>query len=63
LRERAWSADLAYAVPGGPLKNARISLHYTRYDNKTNQPSWTGYNNLFQDERDLKILLVIPWGL
>ncbi|MCL2161410.1 MAG: OprD family porin [Betaproteobacteria bacterium] len=63
LRERAWSADLAYAVPDGPLKNARISLHYTRYDNKTNQPSWTGYNNLFQDERDLKILLVIPWGL
>jgi len=63
LRESAWSADFAYAVPSGPLKNARISLHYTRYDNKTNQPSYPdqGYKNLFQDEKDLKILLVIPW--
>ncbi|MDR2924379.1 MAG: OprD family porin [Azoarcus sp.] len=61
LRESAWSADLAYAVPSGFLKNARVSLHYTCYDNKTQQPSWTGYKNLFQDERDLKILLVLPW--
>lgn len=63
LRENAWSADLAYAVPSGSLKNTRISLHYTRYNNKTNQPSYpaTGYRNLFQSERDLKILLVIPW--
>jgi len=61
LRERAWSADLAYAVPSGPLKNARVSFHYTRYSNNSDLPSWTGFNNHFQDERDLKILLVIPW--
>jgi hypothetical protein len=65
LRERAWSADFAYAVPSGSLKNARFSLHYTRYSNNSNQPSYwdDGYKNLFQDERDLKILLVIPWQL
>ena len=63
LRERAWSADFAYAVPRGPLKDARISLHYTRYSNNSDQPSYSdlGFKNLFQDERDLKILLVIPW--
>jgi hypothetical protein len=63
MRESAWTLELIYTVPGGPLKNTRISLHYTRYDNKTNLPSWTGFNNLFQDERDVKFLLVIPWSL
>jgi hypothetical protein len=65
LRERAWSADLAYAIPGGPMKNTRLSLHYTRYSNNSNQPSYddNGFKNLFQNERDLKILLVIPWQL
>ncbi|MDR2014172.1 MAG: OprD family porin [Azoarcus sp.] len=63
LRERAWSADLAYAVPDGSLKNTRISFHYTRYSNNSDLPSWTGFNNIFQDERDLKILLMIPWQL
>ncbi|MDR2209077.1 MAG: OprD family porin [Azoarcus sp.] len=65
LRENAWSVDFAYTVPGGPLKNAFIGLHYTRYDNRTNLPSYPerGFKNLFQDERDLKILLTIPWQL
>jgi hypothetical protein len=67
LRERAWSVDLGYAITRGPLKDARASLHYTRYDNRTKQPSWgwsdRGYKNLFQDERDLKLLLVIPWQI
>jgi hypothetical protein len=65
LRERAWSADLAYTVPGGSLKNAQISFHYTRYGNNSDQPSYwdKGYKNLFQDERDLKIILVIPWQI
>ncbi|MCL2022656.1 MAG: OprD family porin [Betaproteobacteria bacterium] len=63
LRENAWSLDIAYTVPGGPLKNARASLHYTRYDNRTRLPSWSGFKNLFQDERDLKFLLTIPWQI
>lgn len=61
LKERAWSIDLGYRVPSGVLKNASLGIHYTRYDNGTRLPSWTGFKNLFQDERDVKVLLVIPW--
>ena len=63
LRENAWSVDLGYVVPSGPLKNTRFSLHYTRYNNLTRLPSWTGFNNLFQDERDLKFFVIVPWQL
>ena len=63
LKERSWSLDLGYTVPSGTLKNTRASLHYTHYDNKTHLPSWTGYKNLFQDERDIKFLIVVPWQL
>jgi hypothetical protein len=61
LKERSWSLDLGYTIPSGALKNTRASLHYTHYDNKTRLPSWTGYKNLFQDERDIKFLIVMPW--
>ncbi|GHU03719.1 hypothetical protein FACS1894158_02660 [Betaproteobacteria bacterium] len=61
LKERAWSIDLGYRLSSGVLKDASFSLHYTRYDNGTHLPSWTGYKNLFQDERDVKVLVVIPW--
>jgi hypothetical protein len=61
LKERAWSVDTSFQAPSGAWRNARLSLHYTRYDNATHLPSWTGFKNLFQDERDLKVLLTIPW--
>ncbi|GHT88092.1 chitoporin [Betaproteobacteria bacterium] len=60
LRESAWSIHLAYVVPSGTLKGTQTSLHYTRYDNHTRQPSWEGFKNLFQDERDLKFLVMVP---
>jgi hypothetical protein len=63
LRESAWSFDLTYLTPAGPLKNTRFSLHYTRYNNKTRQPSWEGFKNLFQDERDLKFFIIVPWKI
>ncbi|MDR2625792.1 MAG: OprD family porin [Zoogloeaceae bacterium] len=63
LKEAAWSLDLTWVIPSGTLKNARIRLHYTHYDNKTDQPSWVGYKNLFQDERDLKFFVILPWKL
>ncbi|MDR3352304.1 MAG: OprD family porin [Zoogloeaceae bacterium] len=63
LKERAWSLDFSYRVPSGPLKGARLALHYTHYDNKTHEPSWTGFKNLFQDERDLKFSIILPWCL
>ncbi|MDR1647876.1 MAG: hypothetical protein LBR88_07575, partial [Zoogloeaceae bacterium] len=63
LRESAWSLDLAWRPFSGALKDARISLHYTHYNNKTDQPSWVGYKNLFQDERDLKFFVIMPWKI
>ncbi|MDR2364257.1 MAG: OprD family outer membrane porin [Zoogloeaceae bacterium] len=63
LKENAWSLDLTWIVPSGTLKNTRVTLHYTHYDNKTRLPSWTGYKNLFQDERDLKFFVIVPWKL
>jgi hypothetical protein len=61
LKERAWSVDLGYRAPSGVWKDASLSLHYTRYDNGTHLENWTGFQNLFQDERDLKVLLSLPW--
>jgi hypothetical protein len=61
LEETAWSLDLTYRIPAGTFKDARLSLHYTHYDNKTHAPSWTGFKNLFQDERDLKFFVILPW--
>jgi hypothetical protein len=63
LKENAWSLDLTWRMPAGALKDTRISLHYTHYDNKTDQPSLVGYKNLLQDERDLKFFVIVPWKL
>ncbi len=60
LREHAYSLELGYVVPYGRLKNTSIRLHYTHYNNKTEQPSWSGFKNAFQDERDLKLIVSIP---
>ncbi|MDR2678311.1 MAG: OprD family porin [Zoogloeaceae bacterium] len=62
LREKAWSLDLGYRFASGTLKGASVSLHYTHYDNATHQPSWEGFKNLFQDERDVKLLMILPWS-
>ncbi|MDR0735741.1 MAG: OprD family outer membrane porin [Zoogloeaceae bacterium] len=63
LEEAAWSFDLTWRIPSGALKDTRVSLHYTHYNNKTDQPSWVGYKNLFQDERDLKFFVIVPWKI
>ena len=55
--------DLDYVRPEGPLKGAFVKLHYTEYRNGTDQPSWTVYRNVFQSERDLKLLIGIPFSL
>ncbi len=60
LREGALTFDLGYIHPHGSLQGAWINLHYTEYWNGSAQPSWVGYQNAFQDERDLKIIAGIP---
>jgi hypothetical protein len=44
-----------------PLKGASAGLHYTWYVNASKLPSWVGYKNAFQDERDIKLLLCVPF--
>jgi len=60
LREHAYSLEVGYTVPSGRFKNTAINLYYTHYNNKTDQPSWTGFKNAFQDERDLKLIISMP---
>ena len=58
--EAAFGLDLSYTVDQGPLEGAVFALHFTRYDNRTDLPSWDPFQNAFQDEHDVKFSLVIP---
>ena len=62
LSERAYSVDLAYMRREGALKGTVVSIHYTHYNNRTNLPSWQGFKNAFQDERDIKFMISIPFN-
>ncbi len=62
LKERAYTIDLGYKITSGRLKETLITLHYIRYDNQTDLPSWTGFKNAFQDERDIKFIVTVPWN-
>lgn len=53
FKEWAFTADLGYARPSGPLKGSFAKLHYTEYRNGTDKPSWAPFKNGFQSERDL----------
>lgn len=57
LKEWAFTFDLGYIKPDGPLQGSFVKLHYTEYRNGTSKPSWTTYKNAFQSEHDLKILV------
>ncbi len=58
--EAAYGLDLSYTVPKGRLKGTVVALHYTRYNNRTDFPSWTPFHNAFQDEHDVKFSIVVP---
>ena len=64
LREYALSVFASRTLAPETLKGARLSLHATRYVNKTRAPNWgPPYTNLFQDEHDLKLILSLPFSL
>lgn len=63
LFEQALNFDFSYTVPEGFFQGASASLHFTEYNNSTDLPSWSGFNNAFQDERDVKIFISIPFGI
>lgn len=64
LKESAWNLDLRYEVQQGPVKGALIKLHYTRYNNHSDNASWGGgYSNVFQDEKDVKFIVIAPFTI
>lgn len=64
IQESAWVFDLKYTVQQGWAKDTYIGLHYTDYNNHSAIASWGGgYDNVFQDERDFKLLVIMPFSL
>ena len=64
LKESAWSLDALYTIQEGRAKGTLLKLHYTQYDNHTNIPSWGGgYGNIFQDEKDVKFMVIAPFTI
>ena len=64
LKESAWNLDLRYHVQQGPIKGTSFKLHYTRYQNHSTIPSWSdGYGNVFQDEKDIKFIVIAPFTI
>lgn len=64
LKESAWNLDLLYTIQDGAAKGTLFKLHYTQYDNHSNIPSYGGgFNNIFQDEKDVKFIIIAPFTL
>lgn len=64
LKESAWSLDAIYTFPDGRAKDTMLKLHFTQYDNHSDIPSYGGgYGNIFQDERDVKFMVIAPFTL
>lgn len=64
LKESAWSLDGIYTVQEGRAKGTSFRLHFTQYQNHSDIPSWSGgYGNIFQDERDVKFIMMMPFTL
>ncbi|GAA5218226.1 OprD family outer membrane porin [Corallincola platygyrae] len=59
--ESAWNIDLGYTVSEGPWRGASIKLHYTHYRNHQDDLGSFYYANMFTSERDLKLLLSVPF--
>ena len=62
LKEWALAFDLIYTVPEGVLQGTKIKAHYMEYRNSSNMPDWVGFKNAFQDERDFKLLITVPFS-
>ncbi|WP_294910384.1 OprD family outer membrane porin [Tatumella sp. UBA2305] len=64
ISESSWSLDGLYTVQEGRAKGTLFKLHFTHYNNHSNIPDGAGgYGNLFQDERDVKFIMMVPFSL
>ncbi len=49
-------------MQSGRAKDTLFKLHFTKYDNHTDIPSYGGgYGNIFQDEKDIKFMVMMPF--
>jgi hypothetical protein len=49
---------------GWPRESTMFKLHFTQYDNHSDIPSYAGgYGNIFQDERDVKFMVIAPFTI
>ncbi len=64
IEESSYSLDAVYTLQDGRAKGTMFKLHFTEYDNRSNIPSWGGgYGNIFQDERDVKFIVIAPFTI
>ncbi len=64
IEESAYSLDAVYTIQDGRAKGTMFTLHFTEYDNHSDIPSWGGgYGNIFQDERDVKFMVIAPFTI
>ncbi|MDN8599151.1 OprD family outer membrane porin [Citrobacter enshiensis] len=64
IDESAWTLNIAHTVQTGRLKGALFNLHYISYDNHGSNPNYSGgYNNMFQDEIDIKFNVMAPFTI
>ena len=64
VKESAYSLDAMYTIQDGRAKGTLFKLHFTQYDNHSDNPSWGGgYGNMFQDERDVKFIVIAPFTI
>ncbi|MGY5957858.1 chitoporin [Kosakonia sp. BK9b] len=64
LKESAYSLDAIYTLQDGRAKGTMFKLHFTQYDNHSDIPCYSGgYGNIFQDERDVKFMVIAPFTL
>ncbi|MBV7405146.1 OprD family outer membrane porin [Enterobacter sp. ENT03] len=64
IDESAWTLNVAHTVQTGRLKGTLFNLHYINYDNHGKNPNYSGgYNNMFQDEIDIKFNVIAPFTI
>ncbi|MCD1126692.1 OprD family porin [Jinshanibacter sp. LJY008] len=64
VKESSYSLDALYTIQEGRAKGTLFKLHFTQYDNHSDNPSWSnGYGNMFQDERDVKFMVIAPFTI
>lgn len=64
LKESALTIDIFYTIQEGRTKDTQFQLHYTRYKNHSDIPTYKGgYANIFQSEKEINFTITAPFTL